>query len=66
MEVTKDRVEILVVEEILNKQVYHKVEVILEVVELTPADLQIQLQELDKVLVDLEIVQAQDKELDKV
>ena len=58
--------EILVVEEILNKQVYHKVEVILEVVELTPADLQIQLQELDKVLVDLEIVQDQDKVPDKV
>jgi hypothetical protein len=66
VEVTKDRVEILVVEEILNKQVCHKVEVILEVVELTPADLQIQLQELDKVLVDLEIVQDQDKVPDKV
>ena len=66
MEVTKDRVEILVVEEILNKQVYHKVEEILEVVELTLADLQIQLQELDKVLVDLEIVQDQDKVPDKV
>ena len=66
MEVTKDRVEILVAEEILNKQVCHKVEVILEVVELTPADLQIQLQELDKVLVDLEIVQDQDKVPDKV
>jgi len=36
------------------------------VVELTPADLQIQLQELDKVLVDLEIVQDQDKVPDKV
>ncbi len=58
--------EILVVEEILNKQVYHKVEAILEVVELTLADLQIQLQELDKVLVDLEIVQDQDKVQDKV
>ena len=58
--------EILVVEEILNKQVYHKVEVILEVVELTLVDLQIQLQELDKVLVDLEIVQDQDKVQDKV
>jgi hypothetical protein len=54
------------VEEILNKQVYHKVEVILEVVELTLADLQIQLQELDKVQVDLEIVQDQDKVQDKV
>ncbi len=34
--------------------------------ELTREDLQTLLQELDKVLVDLEIVQAQDKELDKV
>ena len=66
MEVTKDRVEILVVEEILNKQVYHKVEVILEAVELILEDLQIQLQAQDKVLVDLEIAQDQDKVLDKV
>ena len=66
MEVTKDRVEILVVEEILNKQVYHKVEVTLVAVELTLEDLQIQLQAQDKVLEDLEIAQDQDKELDKV
>ena len=66
MEVTKDRVEILVVEEILNKQVYHKVVVTLVAVELTLEDLQIQLQAQDKVLEDLEIAQDQDKELDKV
>ena len=34
--------------------------------ELILADMQIQLQELDKVPVDLEIVQDQDKALDKV
>ena len=56
-----------VVEEILiNKLAYLKGVDILEVEELILADLQTLRQELDKVQVDLEIVQVQDKVLDKV
>ena len=59
------------VEEILSKLVYHKVVTLEEilvvvVVELTLADLQTQLQELVKALVDLVMVKDQDKVLDKV
>ena len=58
------------VEEILSKLVYHKVvtleEILVVVAELILADLQTLHQELDKVQVDLEIVQDQGKVQDKV
>ena len=58
----------LVAEEI-NKLVYHKVVTLVEIlvaVELTQVAELILNQELVKVLVDLEMVKDQDKELDKV